>query len=88
MNRKFFTGLATVLLMATALPGSVQAQDGVKPAKAKKAQKTTAPSGAASPGGKVKFIPGSGETSGQRDARLKRECKGAVNAGACTGYTR
>ena len=34
------------------------------------------------------FVPGSAETVAQRNARLKRECKGAVNAGACAGYTR
>jgi hypothetical protein len=34
------------------------------------------------------FVPGSAETVAQRNARLKRECKGAVNAGACLGYTR
>ena len=33
-------------------------------------------------------VPGSAETVSQRNARLKRECKGAVNAGACAGYTR
>ena len=33
------------------------------------------------------FIPGSAETTAQRNARLKRECKGGVNAGACTGHT-
>lgn len=92
MNRNFCNALAAVLLTAMALlDGNVQAQssqDGVKPAKAKKTKKTTAQPGATNPGGKVKFISGSGETAGQRDARLKRECKGAVNAGACTGYTR
>jgi hypothetical protein len=30
---------------------------------------------------------GSGETKAERSARLKRECKGRPNAGACTGYT-
>jgi len=30
---------------------------------------------------------GSGETAAERSARLKRECKGRPNAGACTGYT-
>ena len=39
-------------------------------------------------GTSTKFITGSGETSKQRDSRLKRECKGQVNAGACAGYTR
>jgi hypothetical protein len=28
----------------------------------------------------------SGESTAQRDARLKRECKGRPNAGACLGY--
>ena len=46
---------------------------------AKKAVKKTA---------KPVFVPGSAETVAQRSARLKRECKGAVNAGACAGYTR
>ena len=34
---------------------------------------------------------GSGSSDGTqvaRDKRLKRECKGRVNAGACEGYTR
>ena len=39
-------------------------------------------------GAKAKFIPGSQETKKERSARLTRECKGEVNAGACTGYTR
>ena len=39
-------------------------------------------------GAKAKFIPGSQETRKERTARLTRECKGEVNAGACTGYTR
>ena len=30
----------------------------------------------------------SAESSAARDRRLKRECKGAVNAGVCLGYTR
>ena len=38
--------------------------------------------------GQVKFLPGSAETTGDRSRRLKRECKGQVNAGACAGYTR
>lgn len=36
--------------------------------------------------GRVVVHPGSGETPSQRAARLKRECKGLPNAGACTGY--
>jgi hypothetical protein len=37
---------------------------------------------------KVKVAPGgSGETAAERTARLRRECKGRPNAGACSGYT-
>jgi hypothetical protein len=34
------------------------------------------------------YVRGSEETTGERSARLQRECKGGVNAGACAGYTR
>lgn len=37
--------------------------------------------------GQIRFLPGSAETVKERSSRLKRECKGQVNAGACTGYT-
>jgi hypothetical protein len=37
--------------------------------------------------GSTKFMPGSQETRKERTDRLKRECKGRVNAGACEGYT-
>ena len=30
---------------------------------------------------------GSGEAPAERSARLRRECKGRPNAGACSGYT-
>ena len=39
------------------------------------------------PPGKVKFVPGSQESDKDRATRLKRECKGGVNAGACQGHT-
>jgi hypothetical protein len=41
----------------------------------------------AQPTKSVKFIPGSQETTKERTTRLKRECKGRVNAGACEGHT-
>jgi hypothetical protein len=41
----------------------------------------------AGPSGQIKFLPGSEETAKERSGRLKRECKGRVNAGACAGYT-
>ena len=39
-------------------------------------------------GNKTTFSSGSQETTKERNARLQRECKGGVNAGACAGYTR
>jgi hypothetical protein len=93
MNNKFFKGSALALLAAAVLLGgnalaqSQPAQDASKPAKSKSKSKKAAKSGAPSTGGKVKFIRGSEETPAQRSARLTRECKGGVNAGACAGYT-
>lgn len=55
-----------------------------KPKKARKAK-------AAKEGGGAKtaqFDRGSEETKTQRKDRLKAECKGKVNAGACEGLTR
>ena len=37
---------------------------------------------------KVQFLRGSEESVAERNSRLKRECKGGVNAGACAGHTR
>jgi hypothetical protein len=39
-------------------------------------------------GNKTRFDSGSQETVKDRDKRLYRECRGAANAGACSGYTR
>ena len=38
--------------------------------------------------GQAKVIPGSGETTAERERRLYRECQGRPNAGACEGYAR
>jgi len=78
-----------VLALAVLLVGSVQARtsaagaDGAQTvaAKAGKAKKRTGGSG------QIRFLPGSAETVKERNSRLKRECKGRVNAGACAGYT-
>ena len=42
----------------------------------------------AAAGAKAKFVSGSQETKQERSSRLKRECKGGVDAGACAGYTK
>ena len=68
------TGAA--LLLAAAHFPSFSATEKAKKTEATKNAKT------------AKFIPGSQETSKERTTRLKRECKGGVNAGACEGHTR
>ena len=83
---KIATSAAVVaIFLAFGLP--VQASDIQNPptkvAKKKKAKKSNA--GTSS---KATFKPGSQETRQERTARLTRECKDEVNAGACTGYTR
>ena len=55
----------------------------IKSGTSKKTKKAKAAAGA-----RAKFISGSQETKKERVARLKRECKGGVDAGACAGYTR
>ena len=60
----------------------------VKPTKTKPKKKKTAGTAAASRVGRTQFLPGSQESPSERAARLTRECRGAVNAGACEGYTR
>ena len=77
----------TVLLsiaLALGMSGYAQATDVLNPpikAEGKKKVKKAR-------GSKAKFSSGSEETKKERDSRLKRECKGQVNAGACAGYTR
>jgi|GEM_PF-1232592 len=91
MRKKSLMASMLAVFMVAALAAShAQAQtqpvqEGDKPAKSKSKSKKAAKSGS---GGKVKFISGTGETPAQRTARLKRECKGGVDAGACSGYTR
>lgn len=78
------------IVVAAVLMGSVPAYSAEpvdKPAKTK-VNKKAAKAAATGRVGKVTFLHGSEETSQERSARLKRECKGRVNAGACEGYTR
>ncbi len=64
----------TVVVSASSSAGSR------KPRKAAKARKAK--------GGGVTFHNGSAESTGERDKRLTRECKGRSNSGLCEGYTR
>jgi len=74
----------TAMFLAAMLVGSAHAgaASGDKPAASAKKKKKTGASG------QVRFLPGSAETVKERSSRLKRECQGQVNAGACAGYTR
>jgi hypothetical protein len=65
---------AALLLVAVNAPADAASKKAKKPAAARSAKS-------------AKFIPGSQETARERATRLKRECKGRVNAGACEGYT-
>lgn len=81
------TALLAVLALVLGSPHALSAEPMGQPAKAK-AKTKTATDARKGQVGKVTFLRGSEETTGERNARLKRECKGGVNAGACAGYTR
>ena len=85
MRSNLFLWLLVVsgFLIATAV--QAQAPEVLNPpvkTSKKKVKKQKAQTGA-----KAKFIAGSQETKQERSSRLMRECKGGVDAGACTGYT-
>ncbi|CDS53782.1 hypothetical protein [Polaromonas sp. CG9_12] len=69
------------MLVGSAHAGASSVTSGDKPAASAKKKKTGA-------SGQVRFLPGSAEMPNERNSRLKRECQGQVNAGACAGYTR
>ena len=85
MKHIVITPLWSTLLAASLLIGNAHAAaastESSSVAESAKAKKK------AHGGGQVRFLPGSAETVKDRSNRLKRECKGQVNAGACTGYT-
>lgn len=83
MKRIVIAPLRCILLVASLLTGNVHA--GAEPGSAAEPARVKKKS---SGGGQVRFLPGSAETTKERSHRLRRECKGQVNAGACSGYTR
>lgn len=85
MKHHLLTALvAGVLALTVSMPQAQATEKSTAGAKAKKEKKTAAPKKASS---KFKFLPSGGESAAERATRLKRECKGRVNAGACEGYT-
>lgn len=73
--------LMVAMLMGSAHAGTSPSDSGGKAVAAKVKKKVGSR-------GQIRFLPGSAETTKERSSRLKRECKGQVNAGACAGYTR
>ncbi len=74
-RRGAFVAMAIALCMGlSSAPGLAATEKAKKASPAKKQ-------------GSTKFLPGSQETRKERTERLRRECKGRVNAGACEGYT-
>ena len=78
--------LLAATLTCSAYAASASSGAGDQPA-ASKAAKKAAKNSKAGRVSQIKFLPGSEETARERSTRLKRECKGRVNAGACEGYT-
>ena len=85
MNYSVIKPLAVIMLLGGFLMSSAQAREAVSNQGGKPhTTKTKKKSGHS---GQIKFLPGSAETTKERSTRLKGECKGRVNAGACAGYT-
>ena len=76
----FFTALVVAGVLAVSSPPALSAR-------AVKGSVGKAP--AAKPTGKVTYLDSpSSEKPAAREKRLKRECRGRPNAGACLGHTR
>lgn len=88
MNRLVISTIIAGVVSAFVFPQAAQAQalDILNPPMQVQAKKKAGKN--KSPGNNAKFSSGSQETTKERSARLQRECKGGVNAGACAGYTR
>jgi hypothetical protein len=90
MKKSVIRAALAFLVVAALLAGGAHAQSAEAPSQPAKTKtlKKKARKAVTSQPGSVKFFPGSAETAKARSTRLKRECKGQVNAGACEGFTR
>jgi hypothetical protein len=85
MNKRYFAWMLASMVWGLGLLAATQASwaadnftavtTGDKPVKAKKPKAPKQP-----------VSPNTGESKGERDKRLLRECRGKANAGACEGY--
>lgn len=85
LTKTTVTAAAMSFFLAFGLP--VQASEVLNPP-SKTAKKKNTKKSAEGGRSNATFVPGSAETKKERSTRLARECKGQVNAGACSGYTR
>ena len=85
MKKIVITPLCFALLVVSLLIGDANA--GSASTESTGVANSTKANKKAQGGGQVRFLPGSAETVKERSNRLKRECKGQVNAGACSGHT-
>lgn len=85
MKRLAMKPALSMMLLAAALFSGIahSATQGPQSGDRQKASKKVKKPGA----GQIKFLRGSEESTTERSRRLKGECKGRVNAGACAGYT-
>ena len=88
MLQKFISaGLAVVVTCVLSMGAAyAQAPEVLNPPVKTKAKKKSAKAAKSAKTSKAKFLSGSQETVKERATRLQRECKGAPNAGACSGY--
>ena len=84
MKRLAIRPALTVMLLAAALMSGAHAK--TQPADVSDGQ-TSSKKAKKSGGGQINFVRGAGNRPSAPRSRLKRECKGRVNAGACAGYT-
>jgi hypothetical protein len=79
-------GLAFALLFAVSQPVAACDDKPAKKPRASASKSSAKASANSSASVKVTFNNGSQEQTTERERRLRRECKGRVNAGACEGY--
>lgn len=87
MKQRILGFAAAALLTAGLLSAADPAMAVEGSATAGKVKKTRAKTAKVKPADD-RFLYGSQETQKMRDKRLARECRGAANGGACSGYTR
>lgn len=81
--------LALAIVLGSALSSNAAAQSTVSPAAAEQPAAVRKPAKKArSRKSQPRNAATGGETTPERERRLKRECRGMPNAGACLGYTR